>query len=146
MKVAFRSVAMLLSLAWAGPFVPLAAAQQPAAQAPLMSVQASTTPQPFQEEAKPMPQKRGIDGYDVGAVATTALGLPFKIGICGIGTAFSIIAFAATWGARPDASAGILNEACGGKAKWIVRGGDIRPQPSTSKAFDWEQHRFDWEK
>jgi len=146
MKVAFRAVAVVLLLAWAGPLVPLAAAQQPAASAPLMAVQVSTTPQTFQEEAKPLPQRRGIDGYDVGAVAATALGLPFKAGICAMGGAFSIIVFAASWGARPDASAGIIDEACGGKAKWIVRGSDIRPRPPVSKAFDWEQHRFDWEK
>lgn len=146
MKVASRAVAVVLLVAWAGPLVPLAAAQQPAAPASPMPVQVSTTPQTFQEEAKAPSQKRGIDGYDVGAVAATALGLPFKAGICAMGGAFSIIVFAASWGARPDASAGIINEACGGKAKWIVRGSDIRPGPPVSKAFEWEQHRYDWEK
>lgn len=136
------AVFVMLSLAWAGPLAPFAAAQQPVSPAQ----QPSTPPQTFQEEARPPSQRPGIDGYDVGAVAVTAVGLPFKIGLCAIGGAFSIIAFAASWGARPDASTAIVEEACGGKAKWIVRGDDIRPRSATTKTFEWEQHRYDWEK
>jgi len=99
----------------------------------------------FQEELKPIPVRRGIDVFDVGAVVATGAGFPFKTAICGLGTAFSIIVFAATFGTRPDASAQILHEGCGGKSPWIVKGSDIRPRPSVSKAFDWESHRFQWE-
>ena len=53
---------------------------------------------------------------------------------------------AATFAARPDASVGILDEACGHKAKWIVHGDDLRPRPSATKAFEWETHRFQWER
>jgi len=60
--------------------------------------------------------------------------------------ALGMIAFGATFSARPDAAAGIIDEGCGGKAQWIIRGRDIRPRPSVSKAFDWENHRFEWEK
>lgn len=145
MKVAFRTVAVsvMLSLAWAGPLAPLAAAQQPAAPPP---AQPTTPPQMFQEEVKPTAEQRGIDGYDVGAVVATGLGLPFKLGLCALGGAFSIIVFAMTFGSRPDASAGIVEEGCGSKSPWIVRGSDIRPRPTVSKAFEWEQHRFDWER
>jgi hypothetical protein len=154
MKVAYRAVAVfvVLSLAYAGPLAPLAGAQQPApppAQVPApgpMPAQPAQPPQMFQEEVKPLPQRKGIDGYDVGAVAATALGFPFKVGLCALGTAFSVITFAATWGARPDASTAILNEGCGAKAKWIVRGSDIRPREAVTKAFEWEEHRFEWEK
>jgi hypothetical protein len=150
MKVPFRAVAVLavLSLAWAGPLAPLAAAQQPAPPPPIAAppAQPATPPQMFQEQVKPLPEKTGIDAYDVGAVAATAFGLPFKTGICAMGAAFSIIVFAGTFASRPDASAAIIDEACGGKSKWIVRGSDIRPRPAISKAFDWEEHRFDWEK
>jgi hypothetical protein len=144
MKVVFRAVAVsvMLSLAWAGPLAPLAAAQQPVAP----PAQPVAPPQMFQEDVKPAPPQRGIDAYDVGAVAATALGFPFKVALCGLGTAFSIITFAATFASRPDASAAILHEGCGGKAPWIVRGSDIRPRPSVSRAFDWETHRFEWEK
>ena len=151
MKVAFRAVAVsvVLSLAWAGPLAPLAMAQQPAAP-PVIVV---TPPQPaapppvYQEQVMVSPPPRpGIDGYDVGAVAMTAFGFPFKIAICGIGFAAHIIVFAASFAARPDASMGILDEACGSKAHWIIRGEDIRVPPSATKAFEWETHRFQGER
>jgi hypothetical protein len=150
MKVLYRAVtvSIVLALAWAGPLAPFASAQQLPAQAeptPMMA-QAPQSPQMFQEEVKPLPQRKGIDFYDVGAVGATAFGFPFKLGLCLMGGIFSVTTFAATWGSRPDASAAILGEGCGEKARWIVRGTDIRPRPSITKAFDWEQHRFDWEK
>ncbi len=157
MKLAYRAVAVfaMLSLAWTGSLAPLAMAQQPQAgvevaqTTPSAPAPSTSTPPAqgamFQEQIRPVPEPRGTDVYDVGAVAATALGFPFKAFICGMGAGFSIVTFAASFGARPDASAGILNEACGGKAKWIVRGSDIRPKPSAAKAFDWETHRFEWE-
>jgi hypothetical protein len=146
MRVVFRAVAVsvMLSLAWAGPLAPLAVAQQPVAPPPAQPV---APPQMFQEEVKPVPTERGTDVYDVGAVVATVAGFPFKIALCGLGTAFGLITLGATFGARQDAVAGIINEGCGtGKSPWIVRGSDIRPRPSVSKAFDWETHRFEWEK
>jgi hypothetical protein len=137
------AVLVMLSLAGAGPLASVAAAQQPVAPPP--PAQPAAPPQMFQEDVKAAAPQRGTDIYDVGAVAATAAGFPFKIAICAIGSAFSIITFAATFGTRPDASAAILHEGCGGKAPWIVRGSDIRPRPSVSKAFDWETHRFTWE-
>src|SRR4051812_30525558 len=112
MKVVIRAVAVsvMLSLAWAGPLAPLAVAQQPSAPPP---AQPSAPPQMFQEEVKVLPPPRGMDAYDVGAVAVTALGMPFKVALCGLGTAFSIITFAGTFASRPDASAAILHEGCG---------------------------------
>jgi len=150
MRVVFRAVAvlMMLSLAGAGPLASFVNAQQPVAPQPAAPAPAQPVPPPsmFQEEVKEVAPQRGIDVYDVGAVAATGAGFPFKIAICGLSTAFSIITFAATFGWRPDASAAILTEGCGGKAPWIVRGSDIRPRPSVSKAFDWETHRFSWER
>jgi hypothetical protein len=158
MKVAFRAVAVsvMLSLAWAGPLAPLANAQQPSAGVDV--AQTTTTPpaapapaQPaaptamFQEQMRPVPEPRKTDAYDVGAVAATAFSLPFKAAICGLGFATSVIVLAGTFGARPDASAEVLNEACGPRQRWIVRGSDLRPRPSTARAFDWETHRFEWE-
>jgi hypothetical protein len=145
MRVLFRAVAVsvMLSLAGAGPLAPLAMAQQPAAPPP---AQPAAPPQMFQEDVKPAPTTRGIDAYDVGAGVATAAGFPFKAALCALGTSFGIITFAATFGSRPDAVAEIINEGCGGKSPWIVRGSDIRPRPSVTKAFDWETHRFEWEK
>ena len=150
MKVALRAVAvsLMLSLVWAGPLAPLALAQAPAPAPAAPAAPAQPVPAPptmFQDQVKPTPERRGIDAYDVGAVAATALGLPFKLGICGLGAALGIITFAGTFASRPDASAGIIHEGCGGKSPWIVRGSHIRPKPSVSKAFDWETHRFEWE-
>src|SRR5215212_12258427 len=88
MKVVIRAVAVsvMLSLAWAGPLAPLAVAQQPAAPAPAQPsapppaqpslpppAQPSAPPQMFQEDVKLAPRQGGIDAYDVGAVAATAL-------------------------------------------------------------------------
>jgi hypothetical protein len=144
MKVVFRavSVSVMLSLAWAGPLAPLAAAQQPV----VPTVQPVAPPQMFQDDVKPAPPQQGIDVYEVGAAAATGFGLPFKVALCGLGVAFGIITFALTFASRADASAGIIDEGCGSKAPWIIRGSDIRPRPSVSKAFDWETHRFEWEK
>ncbi len=147
MKVGFRAVAvgLLLALAWAGPLARLASAQQPAAPPPAPST-ATPAPQMFQEDVKPLPEKTGVDIYDVGAVAATVAGLPFKVALCGLGHAFAIVVHGMTFGSRPDATGAIIDEGCGAKSPWIVRGRDIRPRPSVSKAFDWENHRFEWEK
>jgi hypothetical protein len=149
MNVAFRAVAVavLLSLAGAGPLAPLAAAQQPT----IPPAQPAPAPPPaplqmYPEQVKPTQEGRGTDVYDVGAVALTAAGLPFKAAICALGFAFGGIVFMSSFAARPDAAVGILDEGCGTKARWIVRGGDIRPRPSATKAFEWETHRFDWER
>jgi hypothetical protein len=144
MRVVFRAVAVsvMLSLAWAGPLAPLAMAQQPVAPAP---AQPAPPPQMFQEEVKAAPSRQGTDIYDVGAVAATVAGFPFKMALCGLGVSFGLITFGATFGSRPDAVTEIIHEGCGGKAPWIVRGSHIRPRPSVTKAFDWETHRFEWE-
>lgn len=158
MKVAFRAVAVsvMLSLAWAGPLAPLAAAQQPPPATPAPAVPPPPPPPPsppgappqmFQEDVKAVPPARGgVDVYDVGAVAATALGLPLKAAICAFGVSVGGIIFAATFASRPDASAEIVHEACGGKSPWIVRGSDIRPRPSPSRASDWEDRRVDPER
>jgi hypothetical protein len=144
MRVVLRAVAVsvMLSLAWAGPLAPLAVAQQPAAPPP---AQPAAPPQMYQEDVKPAPAPRGTDIYDVGAAAATVLGFPFKVALCAMGTGFGIVTFAGTFASRADAAAGIIHEGCGGKSPWIIRGSDIRPRPSVSKAFDWETHRFEWE-
>ena len=131
MKVAFRAVAVavLLSLTWAGPLAPLAAAQQM-----------------FQDQTKPASEERGTDVYDAAAAALTALGLPFKGAICAIGFAFGGIVMAASFASRPDAAFGILDEGCGSKARWIVHGNELRPRASATKAFEWETHHFEWER
>jgi hypothetical protein len=151
MKVTLRAVAVsvMLTLAWAGPLAPFAAAQQPATPPAQVAPQLPQTGQPaemFQEQLKPRPERRGVDAYDVGAVAVTVIGLPFKTAMCAFGTALGVIVFAGTFASRPDASTRIVEEGCGGKAPWIVRGSDLRPRPAPSKAFDWETHRFDWER
>ena len=141
MKVMFRAVAvsLVLALAWTGPLAPLASAQQPAAPP-------ATQPQMFQEDVKPLPPREGSDFYDMAAVAATAGGFPPKAALCALAGVLGFLAFAATFAARADAAAAIVDEGCGGKAAWIVRGRDLRPRPSVSRAFDWEQHRFEWEK
>jgi hypothetical protein len=156
MKVALRAVAVLvvLSLAWAGPLAPVAAAQQqPAPPAVVPSppppppAPPGAPPQMFQEDVKATPPApAGVDIYDVGAAVATAAGLPLKAVICALGLSFGGIVLAGTFGSRPDASAAIIHEGCGGKSSWIVRGRDLRPRPSISDSFDWDQNRLDRER
>ena len=148
MKVACRAVAVfvVLSLAWAGPLAPFAMAQQPPPPAPAApAAQPTAAPQMFQEDVKPTPGTQAeMDMYDVGAGFATAFGLPVKAVICVMGLVFGGATFAGTFGSRPDASAAIINEGCGNRAHWIVRGTDLRPKPNT-KSFEWEQNRAEYE-
>ena len=146
MKLEFRAVAALLalSLAWAGPLAPLAAAQQPTTTQ-LPPPPAAAAPHMYQEIVEPVPE-RGADVYDAGAAALTVIGLPFKGALCALGFLGGGVLFVATFAARPDAAFGILDEGCGGKARWIVRGEDIRPHPSATKVFEWETYRTDRER
>jgi hypothetical protein len=57
---------------------------------------------------------------------------------------FGGVTFAGTFGSRPDAAAAIMNEGCGSRAHWIVRGNDLRPKPST-RSFELEQSRADYD-
>jgi hypothetical protein len=100
----------------------------------------------FQEDVKPLPPREGLDVYDVGAVAATAASFPPKIALCVLGGVLGFLALASTFGTRADASAAIIDEGCGGRYPWILRARDIRPRPNVSRAFDWENHRFEWEK
>jgi len=147
MKVACRAVAVfvMLSLAWAGPLAPLAVAQQPPPPAPAAPAAQPAAPQMFQEDVKPTPTAPAeMDMYDVGAGFATAFGLPVKAVICALGLVFGGATFAGTFGSRPDASAAIINEGCGSRAHWIVRGTDIRPKQDT-KSFELEQSRAQYE-
>ena len=162
MKVALRAVAVtvVLSLAWAGPLAPIATAQQPlppapppvvvppppSGPAPVAPPPPGAPPQMFQEDVKPVTAPSpGADIYDIGAGVATVLGFPLKLVTCGLGLAFGGIVLAGTFSARPDASAAIISEGCGGKAPWIVRGSDIRPKGGY-KAAEWEGYRPDWER
>jgi hypothetical protein len=163
MKVAFRAVAVsvLLSLAWAGPLAPFAAAQQPTtppAEQPTTppaeqrttppAEQPTTTPAPvqmYQEDVKATPERQK-DAYDTAATALTVVGMPFKAALCALGFVFGGALFVVSGAARPDAAFGILDEGCGTKARWVVRGDELRPLPSPTKAFEWEAHRFNWER
>src|SRR4051812_47547387 len=100
MKVASRAIGLAIAVVL---FVtPLAVAQQPAMPPAPPPAQPAAPPQMFQEDVKAIPPQQGIDVYDVGAVVATAAGLPFKTAICGLGTAFSIVVFAMTFGTKPE--------------------------------------------
>jgi hypothetical protein len=143
MNVACRAVAVsvVLALAWAGPLAPFAAAQQPTATPPPAPAQV----QMYQEDVKPVSERRA-DVYDSSAAVLTVIGFPLKAVTCVLGFAFGGAVFAASFASRRDAAFGILDEGCGSGTKWIVQGRDLRPRPTATKAFEWEAHRFDWER
>jgi hypothetical protein len=128
-RVAALAVAMCLLVA--GPFAPLAAAQQPAA--PPAQQPAAPAPQPevFQEALKPAPalQRDGVvlseNSYDLVAGLTNIFLFPGRIITCTLGTGLSVGVLALTFGTGYRAAAAAVEEGCGGK--WAVTGADLMP-------------------
>jgi hypothetical protein len=76
------------------------------------------------------------DAYDAGAVAITAIGMPLKAITCGLGAVVGFTLLVVTFGSAHRATANVVAEGCA--QKWIVTGDDIRPDPPTTRAFEWE--------
>ena len=134
MRKAGRVIAMVLALSVAiGAVAPLAHAQQPAAQPPIMQDQLKTGPA----------ADTVVISDEVRAGVTNVFRVPGKTITCLIGTGFFLATLAVTFGMSPDAANYFLDEGCGGK--WVVSAADMRRDPPASHAFDWETHRFDWE-
>ena len=113
---------VLVAMTLLGPIQPWALAQQPA-----QPLQPDPTQEVVNEEGR---GRRGIDGYDVGAVALTVFKLPFNLGLCAIGTALGTALFALTLGSSYRGSTSVVEEGCA--QKWIIRGQDIRPLHGSS--------------
>ena len=135
MKKAGRVIAMVLALSLAtGALLPLAHAQQPTAQPPMMGEQLKTGP--------------GVDTVvisdEVRAGFVNTFRVPGKAISCAIGGGFFLATLAVSFGTLPGAANYFLDEGCGGK--WVLSAADMRREIEPSHAFDWETHRFDWEK
>ena len=134
MTKAGRGIAMVLALSFAiSALAPLAHAQQPAAQPPIMQDQLKTGP--------------GVDTVvisdEVRAGVVNAFRVPGKAVTCAIGSGLALALLAITFGSGAQAFNETLDESCGGR--WAVTAADMRREPEPSRAFDWETHRFDWE-
>jgi hypothetical protein len=127
MALRVLAVCVVAALALAGPFQPVALAQQ----------QSQTDP--FKEPVAPAkpPGPRGPDAYDVGAGFMTVIGIPLKGIVCGLGGIAGFTLFVATFGSADHASAAIVAEGC--DQRWIVRGDDIRPDPPASRVVEWDR-------
>ena len=99
----FTSTAAALALVVAGPFQPIALAQQP---------QAVTA-------------TRDFDRYDVGAAAANVLWIPFKVGVCGISAGVGALAFILTIGAARGWTESAFDEGCA--HNWLLTGANFRP-------------------
>jgi hypothetical protein len=58
----------------------------------------------------------------------TVAGAPLKGVVCVVGGAVGVTLFLVTFGSADRASAAVVREGCA--QRWIVRGSDIRPEPS----------------
>jgi len=129
MKIVARPIALavVLSLALAGPLAPLASAQQPAEPKPDVMQEA------MKASARTDPDK---GAYDVGAGVANVFYVPGKVALCGMSGVFSAVLLAVTFGNAYKEAAGVAREGCGGK--WTLVGDDLRPEPQQRRPFDWE--------
>ncbi len=121
---------ILLVLMLAGPFQAVALAQSAA--------------QPAAAEPAPAPAPQKATGaYDFGANVVTVLKAPFNVALCVLGTVAGLGLFALTFGTNYQVATQAVEQGC--DQKWTFTGDDLRSEPPTSEAFDWETHRYDWE-
>ncbi|HEU5322585.1 MAG TPA: hypothetical protein VFX28_17395 [Methylomirabilota bacterium] len=127
MTTAVRTLAAALVVALLlGPLTPLAQAQQPA------------QPDLFQEALKGAREAEKNQGaYEVGAGIANVFHVPGRAITCVLGTTVGLGLMLLTLGTGYKAAAGVATEGCGGK--WILTGDDLRPDPPTSRPFDWER-------
>lgn len=153
MRTAIRilTAVLVVSLIMTGPLAPAALAQQPTQPAqPQQPAQPTPPPAPpvqlqpaqpdlFQETLKAeRAAERGQAAYDAGAVVVNTFLVPGRTITCVLGGAVGIVVLAATFGSGYKAAASVANEGCGGK--WIVTGDDLRPDPQSTRPFDWERN------
>jgi hypothetical protein len=147
MRTAIRilTAVLVLSLIMTGPLAPAALAQQPAQPAqptppPAPPVQLQPAqPDLFQETLKAeRAAERGQAAYDAGAVVVNTFLVPGRTITCVLGGAVGIVVLAVTFGSGYKAAADVANEGCGGK--WVVTGDDLRPDPQSTRPFDWERN------
>ncbi len=150
MRTAIRilTAVLVVSLVMTGPLAPAALAQQPTQ--PPQPAQPTPPPAPpvqlqpaqpdlFQETLKAeRAAERGQAAYDAGAVVVNTFLVPGRTITCVLGGAVGIVILAATFGSGYKAAAGVANEGCGGK--WVVTGDDLRPEPQSTRPFDWERN------
>ena len=118
--------ALLTAILLAGPFTPLASAQQPT-QPP--------APDLFQETLKnERDGERSRGTYDAGAVAVNVFLVPGRAITCVLGSVAGIVALAATLGTGYRAASAAVHEGCGGK--WTVTGDDLRPEAGRSRGME----------
>ena len=122
--------ALLTALLLAGPFVTLAAAQQPTQPAP----PAAQPPAPdlFQETLRAersTTRPRGI--YDAEAVVANVFLVPGRAITCLAGGIVGVAVLAATLGTGYRPAAAALHEGCDGK--WVVSGEDMQPETASGR-------------
>ena len=117
MIVGYRSIVavLMVSLLFAGPFAPLAAAQQPA-QAEVMKDQPPTRPGEVQ---------MGEGSYGLIAGFMTGMLIPGRALTCILGSGAGLIVMALTLGTQYKMAVRPIEEGCNGR--WIVEAQDIMP-------------------
>ena len=129
MKIVARPIALavVLSLALAGPLAPLASAQQPAEPKPDVMQEA------MKASARTDPDRRA---YDVGAGVANVFLVPGKTVICATSGVVSAAVMVLTLGSGYKTAAWAVREGCGGKC--TVTGAEMRPEPDKRRPFDSE--------
>jgi hypothetical protein len=147
---------MVLLALLANPLAPVVAAQQPPAPPPAVPAPppplptatppAPTPPPPtvFVPLSPPQSREEATAGDAAKAAVVNVFKVPGKVILCGLGSALALGVLAITFGTQHKAAEFMFDEGCAGK--WTVSAEDMRRAKETSKAFEWETHRFDWER
>jgi hypothetical protein len=121
MTLAFRVVAVSLTLSVLVASVPLAAAQQPAQPQP--EVFKETMKDPGPTERLPGDFQLSEGWYSVAAFVFSGFLIPGRMVTCALGSGVGVAVLVLTIGTQPRAAMAAVEEGCGGK--WIVRGEDL---------------------
>jgi hypothetical protein len=113
------ALAVVAALLFAGPLAPLAAAQQPQADAFKETMKGGP------HEVYPGDVEFSQTAYDVAAGVATTFLVPGRVITCAAGSVAGLAILALTFGSAYRGFADVVREGCGGK--WVVRGEDLAP-------------------
>ncbi len=117
------SVVLMVALALSGPLAPVAWAQEQ---------------QKTEGQMAPAIDK-GDGAWEVGAAVATAVNIPGRAVLCGVGGAVGFAVLLVSFGSGYRAAAHVWREGCSGP--WIIKAADLKPQ-ETGADFWSEQEGY----
>ncbi len=104
------SAVLMVALALSGPLAPLAWAQEK-----------------MDAQMAPAKERGGVNPWWLGAVAATAVNIPGKAILCGLGGATGVAVLVISFGSGYQWAGRVWEEGCGGK--WIITAEDMKWEP-----------------